>query len=361
MPAIKSNKGKKRALEETPPIKKPKRAETKPCPVCKEPIPIRLLHAHSVLELQRVDDIIKSVGSTEVLDDDREEGPSTKTRRSALKARTSLRAMHPRNGTATDTHLLHAIKRRRKLRHARLRFHDDDHDEGHLRDAEMVCPVCMQVVRGDTDVAEAHIDACLAHASREEEEGEMHLSVLDGVNVRGTGFDTRNRDEQDVEDEVDIDGDDEAVFGDAQFTEGDILGLPSFGEDDATGSTLRDLVAKGKVVTREGVKAKIEEVMGLGDADRMDLAILTARRNNDTPGLLLALENKIKQLESMRISSTTSLLCRICLDPYTEPTASTGCWHTCCRECWLRCLGSTKLCPICKRITAATELRRVFL
>ncbi|KII95020.1 hypothetical protein PLICRDRAFT_199448 [Plicaturopsis crispa FD-325 SS-3] len=176
----------------------------------------------------------------------------------------------------------------------------------------------------------------------------------------------RNRNEQDVEDEVDIDGDDEAVFGDVQFTEGDILGLPrEDGEDDATGSTLRDLVAKGKVVTRttgvEGVKAKVEEVMGLGDADRMDLAILTARRNNDTAGLLLALENKIKQLESMRISSTTSLLCRICLDPYTEPTASTGCWHTCCRECWLRCLGSTKLCPICKRITAATELRRVYL
>ncbi|KII95016.1 hypothetical protein PLICRDRAFT_96569, partial [Plicaturopsis crispa FD-325 SS-3] len=339
-----------------------KRAETKPCPVCKEPIPIRLLHAHSVLELQRVDDIIKSVGSTEVLDDDREEGPSTKTRRSALKARTSLRAMHPRNGTATDTHLLHAIKRRRKLRHARLRYEE----EVDVRpDAEMVCPVCMQVVRGDTDVAEAHIDACLAHASREEDV-DVELSVMDGVSVRGTGFDMRNRNEQDVEDEVDIDGDDEAVFGDVQFTEGDILGLPrEDGEDDATGSTLRDLVAKGKVVTRttgvEGVKAKVEEVMGLGDADRMDLAILTARRNNDTPGLLLALENKIKQLESMRISSTTSLLCRICLDPYTEPTASTGCWHTCCRECWLRCLGSTKLCPICKRITAATELRRVYL
>ena len=59
--------------------------------------------------------------------------------------------------------------------------------------------------------------------------------------------------------------------------------------------------------------------------------------------------------------SSTSLLCRICLDPYSEPTVSTGCWHTCCRECWLRCLGSTKMCPICKRITGAADLRRVYL
>lgn len=52
-----------------------KRAETRPCPVCEELIPIRLLGKHLDLELQRVEDIVKAVGSTEVLqDDDREEG-----------------------------------------------------------------------------------------------------------------------------------------------------------------------------------------------------------------------------------------------------------------------------------------------
>lgn len=200
-----------------------------------------------------------------------------------------------------------------------------------------------------------------------------------------------------------MDGDDEAVFGGAQFTEGDVLGLASEvniengdedGDIDIGGDedenreqhkTLRDLVAEGKVVTRqkvgegvEAVKAKMEEVMGLGDADRMDIAINSARRQGNRTALISALENKVKQLvspplstrhlltniveqESMRVSSSTSLLCRICLDPYTEPTVSTGCWHTCCRECWLRCLGSTQLCPICKRITAAADLRRVYL
>lgn len=40
-------------------------------------IPLRLLGKHLDLELQRVEDIVKAVGSTEVLqeqDDDREEG-----------------------------------------------------------------------------------------------------------------------------------------------------------------------------------------------------------------------------------------------------------------------------------------------
>lgn len=179
-----------------------------------------------------------------------------------------------------------------------------------------------------------------------------------------------------------MDGDE--GFGEAQFTEGDILPVnPLLGEveqdleveiegddeDEAQREqkTLRDLVAEGKVVRNssgsgvDAVKAKMEEVMGLGDTDKMDLAILAARKRGDKSSLVTTLENKVKQLEAMRVSSSTSLLCRICIDPYSEPTVSTGCWHTCCRECWLRCLGSTKLCPICKRITGASDLRRVYL
>lgn len=51
-----------------------KRAETRECPVCKELIPIRLLAAHAVLETRRVEEIIDSVGSTDVLLDEHEEG-----------------------------------------------------------------------------------------------------------------------------------------------------------------------------------------------------------------------------------------------------------------------------------------------
>ena len=58
------------------PSRAAKRAEVKPCPVCEEPIPIRLLPIHLDLELKRVEDIVKAVGSPEVLQDadDQEEG-----------------------------------------------------------------------------------------------------------------------------------------------------------------------------------------------------------------------------------------------------------------------------------------------
>ncbi|EGO02007.1 hypothetical protein SERLA73DRAFT_166516 [Serpula lacrymans var. lacrymans S7.3] len=388
---------------DTPPVKKSKRAETRKCPVCGEIIAVRLLGKHSELESQRVDEIIRNVGSTEVLADDPQEGSSSGSRRSAVKARKSLSAMNPRfdstNSLEVTVKTIQTITRHRKQRHAKLKemaredelpVDQDDYD------GETTCPVCLQMVRGDRDVIEAHVDACLAHenARQQEEEdedeidvdGEGTLRVTDGANLRGMGFHVRNEQDQDVDDEVDVDGDDEAVFGNAQFTEGDILGptsdphadaddgtegdvdIEDGPSDDRQRQTLRDLVADGKFVRRsspsEGMeiaKAKLEEVIGVGDTDKLDLAIEAARTQGNGNSLILALENKVKQLESMRVSSSTSLLCRICLDPYTEPTVSTGCWHTCCRECWLRCLGSTKLCPICKRITAAIDLRRVYL
>jgi hypothetical protein len=120
---------------------------------------------------------------------------------------------------------------------------------------------------------------------------------------------------------VDVDGDDEVVFGGAQFTEGDILGHPegdiqidgdTTSDEDEDGiterKTLRDLVAEGKVVRRrvpgvDDVKVKMEEVMGVGDADKMDLAVNSARKHGNSSALILALENKIKQLVSLSPSS----------------------------------------------------------
>lgn len=39
-----------------------KRAVTRPCPVCKEQIPVRLLGTHAELEMSRVEDILKGSG-----------------------------------------------------------------------------------------------------------------------------------------------------------------------------------------------------------------------------------------------------------------------------------------------------------
>ncbi|KAJ7180400.1 hypothetical protein C8R43DRAFT_400461 [Mycena crocata] len=405
------------------PVKKyKKRAETRECPVCREQIPIRLLAAHADLEAERVEAIIRRVGETDVdfeLLDSLESLVETPTRPrlTALRGRKSIGAVSSSMGTDVSAALLsetnqaiQVIKRHRKQRHTKLKELVRDDEAGSSsrvretwrsrRDAggEIVCPVCLITVRGDEDVLEAHVNACLADNARRLEEArqvamqdqrrrraeDREIGNLEGMlgsghvgNVQGTGFATRDPNSLDVDDEIDIDGDDE--FGEAQFTEGDIVNVlpppqhihPSdedmdvdvdIGADEE--QTLRELVAQGKVIKREKSEQQVEEPENVKDptsmdeADKIDLAILAAKNRGDQASLVGLLQNKIKILESR--SAATSL-CRICIESYTDPTVSTGCWHTCCKECWLRCLGSTKLCPICKRITAATDLRRVYL
>ncbi|KAJ7094494.1 hypothetical protein B0H15DRAFT_946907 [Mycena belliarum] len=405
------------------PLKKyKKRAETRECPVCAEQIPTRLLAAHAELEAERVEAIIRRVGETDVDFESLDslellaETP-TRPRLSALRARKSLGTVSSSMGAdaaaallAETAHTIQAIKRHRKQRHAKLKElvrDDEGGSSSRVRETwrtrrsaggEVVCPVCLITVRGDEDVLEAHVDACLADQTRRLEEarqaaiadqrqrrrdGDQDLGdvgeMLGPGDARGTGFATRDPNALDVDDEIDIDGDDEAVFGEAQFTEGDIVAAfppsqqlrPSdedmevdvdIGADDE--ETLRELVAQGKVIKREKSEQQVEpgdaakDTAHLDEADKIELAILAARTRGDQATLVGLLQSKIKILETR--SAATSL-CRICIESYTDPTVSTGCWHTCCKGCWLRCLGSTKLCPICKRITAATDLRRVYL
>jgi hypothetical protein len=229
-----------------------------------------------------------------------------------------------------------AIVRRRKQRHAGLRqvTRDDDDDTMARNLSEracITCPVCLQNIHGDQDIQDAHVDACLAgehvrlreERQREEErrrDEELQIIIDDfddpegrgGYvgNVSGTGFHSRNQQEQDVEDEIDVDGDDEVVFGVAQFTEGDIIGTatpqPAGMEDTAEldeneAQALRDLVAIGKKQlpnhhTQEALSAK--SMVMFQESDRLDLAIVNAREKGDRDALLVALDNKVKQLVS---------------------------------------------------------------
>lgn len=235
------------------------------------------------------------------------------------------------------------IQRKRKGRHAKLKeliALDDEDRHSMVTGEDATCPICLQVIRGDMEMVEAHVDSCVMNASRiqaesEERErnsrhdvdawgeievnGEVRIRLTDVNGLRGTGFHIRDRNQLDVDEDVDVDGDDEAVFGGAQFTERDILD-PSFAvartdvdesavvdidDDDEPGGgrTLRDLVAEGKVVTRrasitdlDGVRAEMEQVMGVGDTDKMEQAIILAKQSGSPTKLITALESKINQL-----------------------------------------------------------------
>lgn len=385
---------------------------------------------------------------------------TARTRKSAAKARKSMQPGSSAPDSATLEIVdksLRLVKRHRKQRHAKLRdMTREDDDIGGLSGFQSgrgrwagtsggtLCPVCMKLVPGDPDVVEAHVDACLAHEARIQEErereaaamlhrqerddavdidGDVRVLATDGASLTGEssvlghkqpsriyltglGFAIRDHSQQDVEDDIDVDGEDEGAYGVAQFSEGDVMNplahirneeedvdidddehessnCSSSGNGGSGVQTLRDLAAEGKV---EVVTSHVQEptrtmdqAAGTEGYEELDRAIELAKKSGKMRMLVEALERKLSVLvrriqpllfapnvdnslskESTRLSASTSL-CRICLDPYTEPTISTGCWHTCCRECWLRCLGSTRLCPMCKRITVAADLRRVFL
>ena len=67
------------------------------------------------------------------------------------------------------------------------------------------------------------------------------------------------------------------------------------------------------------------------------------------------------ELRKMGRHLDNALKCSICVGPYNNPLVSTSCWHVCCTDCWLRSLGTKKLCPICGSIVSPTHLRKIFL
>ncbi|KAI0258597.1 hypothetical protein BC834DRAFT_910779 [Gloeopeniophorella convolvens] len=364
----------------TPTVKRAKRAETRECPICLEQIPVRLLEQHETLEASRVQTILDHVGDVDGFPDPfplPHDAPSIVRRRSTLHPSAPASAVPPERLTKT----LSALKRRRHVRHMALRAATRDEDDvppagkgkARARAAVQQCPVCLRDVEGDPDVVAAHVDACLAHAAlttppgadaevnvdgdalldvdgEGEDEGDpweeseapdgarrLRLRPGAGAGAAALGFAVGNRSAEDVEDDIDVEGDDVGAFGAAQFTEADVL----------AGSAEPNPSAGDFGAARAAAAAEA------------DLAIEHARREKDPRRLIAALESKVQLLMKTPVEGTTG--CRICLEAYSEPTVSTGCWHACCRPCWLQCLNATGVCPICKRITMAGDLRRVYL
>ncbi len=142
------------------------------------------------------------------------------------------------------------------------------------------------------------------------------------------GFAVRDDTQHDVDDDVDVDGEDEAVYGAAQFSEGDVLNPISNGQpgkedsiaigengDDqsqspgasGSGSTTVAIETMQAVTinavglgpeTHFDVNRTMDDVMGVAELEELDRAVHRARRTGDTAALVLALENKMKILVS---------------------------------------------------------------
>ncbi|KAG0334283.1 hypothetical protein BG000_008466 [Podila horticola] len=230
----------------------------------------------------------------------------------------------------------------------------------------------------------------------------------------GSGSGPGSRSAQtDIDDDLNVEDDEEEEYGGAQFTERDIV-MDDDGDPDA--DELREIVMasssavkravspprrveEGKLV-KKGMKAKKRirpdrdvDIMDEGDdpgdvddeevdedaeidlegdgqedeeeeeededeEDNVDAQLGAAFASGDTRLVIDALRAKIKHLESANRNVPS---CLICLDPYTVPLTSIVCWHVHCEACWMKTLGSKKLCPQCQKITLPKDLRRIYL
>jgi len=117
-------------------------------------------------------------------------------------------------------------------------------------------------------------------------DGMQHLRLRRGGEAaQRLGFSVRDRALGDVDDEIDVDGDDEGVFGASQFTEADITCLNS--------------------VERSGEKGQAEVeggnspgIVHLDTVMEVETEITRARRIGDSGALVTALERKVKLLVS---------------------------------------------------------------
>lgn len=134
-----------------------------------------------------------------------------------------------------------------------------------------------------------------------------------------------------MDDDIDVDGDDDATFGEPQFTENDIVTLPNPHAPDAEDSdvdvdvggttvpryngteerekdsqpekTLHDLMAERSITRRqtegvENVERMMDKVMGVGETEQAEIAVENARRGGDMGALVRALESQINLMVS---------------------------------------------------------------
>ncbi|PVU92431.1 hypothetical protein BB559_003728 [Furculomyces boomerangus] len=144
----------------------------------------------------------------------------------------------------------------------------------------------------------------------------------------------------DVDIEVDLNENNEEVYGKAQYSQ-------------------KDLDAALK---RIGTEWKREEKKRVSHAGRG--SVHPEEENPDkrsTSTLLLVIDSLKAELESQAELLERAPKCLVCMEGFRDPLTSVLCWHVHCESCWLKTLSVKKLCPQCKQITQPSDLRKIYM
>ncbi|RUS18089.1 hypothetical protein BC937DRAFT_89162 [Endogone sp. FLAS-F59071] len=391
------------------------------CPICKEHIDLSQYDDHYLLELRRLQELDATPYESS--------GAETKGKRgAAVAARKHIAQVVSSKKTPSLTgheQTLSQLRKKRAQRRAALR---DGNEGGWVMNLHsnwrhftltflplvfnpelpQSCFICNEILYGDSTYINSHIDGCLADGGRSSGPSRREAGVITGASTaassrasrggstadeedgigwaeyewagqtrvrvtslleggyRGVGFAITKKDE-DVDDDVDVEDDGAAVFGEAQFAEKDIL--VNEPDEDEESLALREMVSgRGERRTTEadnGVESppphRSDFEATVSEPSRMRPLAANSTAENSTSHVRLVIESLKSRIKQLETSSRAAPKCLICLEPYTSPLVSVVCWHVHCEQCWLRTLGAKKLCPQCQKITGAADLRRVYL
>jgi len=233
---------------------------------------------------------------------------------------------------------------------------------------ELTCPVCNLPV--PSCEYSQHIENCLVNANpalSDHEDEDIDIldqgpvetytwaghtrvratSLVEG-GLRGPGFVEIT---QSSEDQIlDIEGNDDDVEvldeidnDTPQYTENDLI-LPK-PETEAEVEDLESRTSIQEALTGQKISIKSPKIVCVSRPSTPD------DEKKDT------IERLKEENEQLRQKS----MCNICMDSYRTPLVSTVCWHVSCEECWMRALGTKKLCPQCKVIIQPKHLRKIYL
>lgn len=173
---------------------------------------------------------------------------------------------------------------------------------------------------------------------------------------------------EDEEAEVNIDGDDAQVYGEAQYSVRDIILLNKedqrlrdlvLGEPAPSTSAARDKPEENNQNVANSVSPSVSPSSEKDFSMEVDKSPLNSNATDQSSQTIIeSLKARIREYENLIKYKSK---CLICLDDFKKPVVSICCWHVHCEECWLYTLGCRKLCPQCNMITAAADLRRIYL
>ena len=175
---------------------------------------------------------------------------------------------------------------------------------------------------------------------------------------------------------MDIDIDEEvSQYGQPQYHEADVIPcMPDEVSESRERSALRRAVLENhsaSPVTNDGSRQRWENSPDTSDTQPPGPSCeSTVSENTDSSQSGSTAESHEQVIHSLRaklkeqhilVQRTDHFKCLICMEPYRNPATSVICWHVHCEECWLRSLGTKKVCPQCTVITSPTDLRRIYL